>query len=66
MTSHSDDGLREFAKERAAIREYCGGMAREDANYRALRDVRKEFGELPLWLVKEVLGDRMDDAGRDT
>ena len=62
----SDDDLREFAKERAAIREYRGGMTREDANYRALRDVRKEFGDLPLWLVKEVMGDRVDDAGRDT
>ena len=30
---------REHFEERAAIREYCGGMAREDAEREALQDV---------------------------
>ena len=33
--------------ERAAIREYDGGMTRDRAEYQALRDVRKIIGELP-------------------
>lgn len=30
---------REFFEERAAIREYCGGMSRLDARIAALEDV---------------------------
>jgi hypothetical protein len=62
----SDDDLREFAKERVAIREYCGGMTREDANYRGLKDTEKEYGKLPSWLIAEVMSDRVDATGTDT
>lgn len=38
----------ELWEERAAIREYCGGLSRERAEYLAGKDVKRILGQLPV------------------
>ena len=52
MNDH--EGMAEFWNERAAIREFCGGMDRAKAEFLAVRDTRKEFGECPAEIVDRV------------
>jgi len=51
------DELVEWWSERAAVREYDGGQARDEAELAALDDVRQMI-ELGPWIVGERRGPR--------
>ena len=52
----TDDEIRELWEERAAVREYDGGLKRERAELLAARDVKELIKPqpLPLWLIRQV------------
>ena len=52
MNDH--ESMTEYWNERAAIREFCGGMEQSRAEFLAVRDTRKEFGECPSDIVDRV------------
>lgn len=54
--SLSDESIRELWEERAAVREFDGGLTTERAEYMAVRDVRGMISpqSLPEWLIEKV------------
>ena len=53
----SDKAINEFWKERAAVREYDGGLSKGQAERLAAIDTRKEFGRITDAIERQVLGD---------
>jgi hypothetical protein len=53
----SDKAIDEFWEERAAVREYDGGLSKGQAERLAAIDTRKEFGRLTDAIERQVLGD---------
>ena len=53
----SDEAINEFWEERAAVREYDGGLSKGQAERLAAIDTRKKFGRITDAIERQVLSD---------
>ena len=53
----SDEAIDEFWEERAAVREFDGGLSKGQAERLAAIDTRKEFGRITDAIERQVIGD---------
>jgi hypothetical protein len=55
-----DDDITEAWRERAAIMEYDGWLRQDDAEYKAARAIRAEFGRITEAIKREMNSEKTE------
>ena len=59
----TDSYITERWEERAAVREFDGGVSKAQAEFLAVRDVRRMFGRVPDEVMRRVKAGRAETQG---